>query len=290
MKIQLPEIKFENRANPKSYFDFVRIEELLQRNLDHDICKNHLVNFYILLFVYQGTGYHSIDFVEYKYKPGTVLLIRKDQVQKFFNNNKVKGCLLIFTEDFIIGHLNRMEALKTMQLFNDSLVFPKIEFSNLENFSTFKSLINNLESEYQNKDDFSTGITRSILHIIITKLFRIKAQTDHFAREKKYTSRFLEFQKLVESNCFKSRKVAYYAKEMGVSTKTLNNVVNEVVNKPAKSFIDERTVMQIKRLLISTNHSIKEIAYLAGFSDPTNFYKYFKKHAESTPETFRQVH
>ena len=77
---------------------------------------------------------------------------------------------------------------------------------------------------------------------------------------------------------------------MGVSAKTLNNIVKDVVNTSAKSFIDERTVMRIKRLLISTDHSIKEIAYLAGFSDPTNFYKYFKKFADSSPEAFRQAH
>ncbi len=48
--------------------------------------------------------------------------------------------------------------------------------------------------------------------------------------------------------------------------------------------------MQIKRLLISTDHSIKEIAYISGFSDPTNFFKYFKKFAGSSPEVFRQAH
>ena len=103
-------------------------------------------------------------------------------------------------------------------------------------------------------------------------------------------SQFLEFQKLVEKECFKSKKVQYYSNQLGVSSKTLNNIVNNVVNSSAKTFIDERTIMQIKRLLISTDQSIKEIAYLTGFSDPTNFYKYFKKFAGNSPEVFRQAH
>ena len=290
VKKQLPEIKLDNRDHPKYYFDIVKIEDLIQRGLDHDIGKDHLVKFYIIFFVYEGEGYHTIDFTDYKYDEGTVLLIRKDQIHKFFRSPNVKGYLLIFTEDFIIGHLNNMEALKTMQLFNDSLSFPKIEFNNKEEFSDFTVLIKQMESEYNSKDDFSIGITRSVLHIVITKLFSVKAKAGHFVERKKYMSQFLEFQKLVEQDCFKSKKVEYYAKHLGVSAKTLNNISNDIVNNSAKAFIDERTIMQIKRLLISSDHSIKEIAYLSGFSDSTNFFKYFKKFTGSSPEVFRQAH
>ena len=290
MKKKLPEINFDNQDNPKSYFDIVKIEDLLQRDLNHDIGTNHLVKFYIIFFVYEGQGYHTIDFTDYHYKKGTVLLVRKDQIHKFFRSPNVKGYLLVFTEEFIIGHLNRMEALKSMQLFNDSLSFPKIEFNNKEEFYDFTILIKHMESEYHSKDDFSIGITRSVLHIVITKLFRIKSKAGHFVERKKYISQFLEFQKLVEKDCFKSKKVQYYAQQLGVSTKTLNNIVNDVINNSAKAFIDERTIMQIKRLLISSNHSIKEIAYISGFSDSTNFFKYFKKFTGNSPEVFRQAH
>ena len=290
MKKQLPEIKFDNKDNPKSYFDIVKIEDLLKRSLDHDIGKNHLVKFYIIFFVYEGQGYHTIDFTDYNYNEGTVLLVRKDQIHKFFRSPNVKGYLLIFTEEFIISHLNNMKALKTMQLFNDALSFPKVEFNNKQEFSDFTVLIKHMESEYHAKDSFSIGITRSVLHIVITKLFRIKAKAGHFVERKKYMSQFVEFQKLVEQDCFKSKKVQYYAEKLGVSAKTINNITSNIVNSSAKAYIDERTIMQIKRMLISTGLSIKEIAYDSGFSDPTNFYKYFKKHTSISPEVFRQSH
>lgn len=289
MKNLLPEIDFDNQNNPKSsYFDMVKVEELLQKKLNHDIAKNHLVQFYIIFFVYEGEGYHTIDFTDYSYKKGTVLLIRKDQIHKFFRSVDVKGHLLVFTEEFIIGHLNRMEALKSMQLFNDSLSFPKIELTTPKDFSDLSALIQHLEYEYYTKDSFSVGITRSVLHILMTKLFRIKSKSGHLVKKKKYLSEFLEFQDLVEKNCFESRKVQDYAKKMGVSTKKLNSIIKEVINVSAKTFIDERMIMQIKRLLISSDFSIKEIAYDVGFSDPTNFFKYFKKFTGSSPEVFRQ--
>ncbi len=290
MQKELPEVDFKNQDNPKSYFDIVKIEDLLQRDLDHAIDENHLVKFYIILFIYEGKGYHTIDFKDYDYKEGIVLLIRKDQVHKFFRSLSVKGFLLIFTEEFIVSHLNQLEASKSMQLFNESLSFPKIEFSSAEDFKDFTVLVKHLELEYNIKDDFSIGITRSVLHIVITKLFRFKSKAGHLVEKKKYLTQFLEFQKQVETDCFKSKKVQYYAGQLGVSSKTLNNIVNNVVSKSAKAFIDEITVMQIKRLLISTDDTIKEISYTAGFSDPTNFYKYFKKFTGISPEVFRQAH
>lgn len=291
MKEIIKHIKFDNQNNPKSYFEVLQIEELLNRRLDHDIYKNHIVKFYIIFFVTDGEGYHTIDFTDYKYQKGTVLLIRKDQIHRFFRSPNVKGYLLIFTEEFILSHLNNLEASKSLQLFNELLSFPKIELntSNGE-FSDFATLVRHIESEYKFKDEYSTGITRSALHIVITKLFRIKSKKGQLSGKKKYLAEFISFQEMVEKNCFDSKKVMDYAQKMGFSSKKLNNIVQAIANKPAKTFIDEIAIMQIKRLLISTNQSIKEIAYTAGFSDPTNFFKYFKKYVGCSPEVFRKAH
>lgn len=291
MNNDIKHIKFDNKTHPKSYFEILRIEELLNRKLDHDICKNHIVKFYIIIFIIEGTGHHTIDFVDYKYQKGSVLLVRKDQIQKFSKSPNIKGYLLIFTEEFIVSHINKLEALKSFQLFNELISFPKIELNNKENnFANFFSLIQQIESEYKLKDEYSIGITRSALHILITKLFRIKFNIGQLPNNKKYLTEFLSLQEMVEKNCFTNKKVMYYAQKMGCSTKTLNNIVQTIVNKPAKNFINEITITQIKRLLIGTNTSVKEIAYTAGFDDPANFFKYFKKYVGSSPEVFRQSH
>jgi len=291
MRQDIRNITFHNKTNPKSHFEVVQIEELLSRDLDHDIGKNHIVRFYIIFFVTEGEGYHTIDFIDYEYKKGTILLVRKDQVHNFFRSTNVKGYLLVFTEEFIASHMNQMEALKSLQLFNELLSLPKIELeSRKEEFYSFVTLIKHIEEEYKFKDEYSLGIIRSVLHIIITKLFRIKSDGGHFIEKKKYLAEFLEFQGLVEKKCFDSKKVKDYAQMMGCSTKTLNNIVQTIANKSAKTFIDEITIKKIKRLLISTNQTIKEIAYTSGFDDPTNFFKYFKKYIGSSPETFRRAH
>jgi len=290
MKEKIKQIKFVNTTNPKSYFELIRIEELLERKLDHNIYNNHIVNFYIIIFIVKGEGQHTIDFTDYTYSKGSILLIRKDQIHKFFRNTTVIGYLLIFTEEFIVSHLNELEAIKSLQLFNELLSYPilKLQDENLE-FANFVALTKQLESEDKFRDEYSIGITRSTLHIMLTKLFRIKSKQGELLSKNKYLTEFLSFQSNVEMNCFKRIKVKDYAKEMGFSTKTLNNIVRSVVNKPAKTFIDEIAIMQIKRLLICTNQSVKEISYTAGFDDPANFFKFFKKYVGTSPDVFRKA-
>ena len=288
MSIEPIKIKFKNRFNPKSSFDFIRLEKLFQRQFaDHTPEQLHRVEFFILFIVLEGEGAHTIDFMDYPYKKGTILSIRKDQIHKFQKNDKVRGNLLMFTDDFLLRYLDQLEARKTLQLFNELLGVPKIQLSELD-FSTILGHVSRIEDEYfNNKDTYSLGIIRSELHILITKLYRIKSRDNQMVVNKKYLPEFVVFQELLEKNVSKRLRVSDYAHKMGLSTKTLNTISKNIIHKTAKEFIDEISIKQIKRLLINTSLSIKEIAYASGFEETTNFYKYFKKHTNTTPDQFR---
>jgi len=290
MKEEIKHIRFSNRNLPNAQFDIITLEELYSRKtLDHNLEALHKVEFYIMIIITDGKGVHTIDFTDYPYQSGSILTIRQDQIHKFQVNN-AKGFLLLFTDEFLISYLEKLEALKSMQLFNELLGFPKLQLKK-EAYSEVILLLKEISKEYfQTRDDYSLGVVRSLLHILITKLYRYKSNEKRILKDKKYLSEFLEFQKLVENHCFETRKVSDYAIKMGFSTKTLNNVVQSVVTKSAKIFIDEIVITQIKRLLINSSLTIQEIAYTAGFDEPTNLFKYFKKHVNSSPEIFRQAH
>ena len=288
--IEIQNLKFNNETRPNLGFELIRLEKLLAREIDQDITQLHKVEFYQILIITEGTGKHTIDFTDYEYTANTILTIRKDQVHRFFKNSESKGFLLIFTEDFLASLLSHKEVSRSHELFNEFLTSPKISVDN-EDFITIKSLINDIELEYtENYDEFSSGIIRNALHILIYRLFRIKVKQGITLSEHKYVSIFIQFQRLVEESCFQTKKTLDYANLMGCTPKTLNNVCKAIVDKSSKMIIDEILVTQIKRLLINTSMSITEIAYTSGFDEPTNMYKYFKKHANFTPETFRRSH
>ncbi len=286
--LDIQQIEFHNSTVPKSHFDLLRLEELMQRELDTPITNVHKVNFYQIFFITEHSGKHRIDFTDYTYKKGDVLTVRKDQIHKFYKSN-AKGFLMLFTEDFIISYLEELEALKTLQLFNELISHPKLTLKKKE-FEELLLTIKKIEFEYfKVTDEYSMGIIRSLLHVLMTILYRAKAKQEKIPSNKKYLSQFIDFQNLVEQKCFETKKVQDYAHALGCSSKTLNNIAHSIVHKSAKAFIDDIVIKQIKRHLLNSSLSIKEIAYMAGFEEPTNLYKYFKKSTGTTPELFRQA-
>lgn len=288
MKNDILHVKFDNRRNPKSEFDSIQLEKLFQtEDLEASLKQLQVIEFYMIILIQEGYGTHTIDFSEFPYQKGSLLTVRKDQIHKFHSNPTVKGNLLLFTDNFLVSYLEKFENQKTLQLFNESLGHPKIDLTNDE-LTEINELIDRINAEYLTvKDEYSLHIIRSELHILITKLYRIKSKNKQIINDKKYLKEFIAFQELVENNVTSYSKVHEYANKLHVSTKTLNNITQSVINMPAKTFINDIYIKQIKRLLLNTNLPIKQIAYKAGFEEVSNFYKYFKKQVNSTPEQFR---
>lgn len=288
-KTDIKQVSFQNKTSD-SLFDIVKIEDLHgMENLDHSPYNFHQIDFYMLVLFTEGTGSHGIDFNDYEHSKGTLLSIRKDQIHKFSKTNS-KGYLLLFTDDFLISYIEKKEVSKCFQLFNELINSPKIQLSDRD-FEEILLLVHKIKEEYfEVHDEQSTGIICSLLYILISKIYRLKSTENITTFNKKYLSEFITLQTLVETNCFATKKVNDYADLMSVSSKTLNNITNSILHKPAKKFINEIFITKIKRLLINTNLSIKEIAYQCGFEETTNFYTFFKKTVLTTPETFRNSH
>ena len=84
-----------------------------------------------------------------------------------------------------------------------------------------------------------------------------------------------------------SRNVNFYAQKLNISPKHLNILCKKFLNLSAKNTIDNYTILEAKRELIS-NLPIKEIAYKLGFIETTNFVKYFKKQTNISPSKFKE--
>jgi len=271
-----------------SNFNIIKIKDLLKSEIEEAITKNHKVNFYILMVVTTDIGRHSIDYNDYYYTKGTILAIRKNKIHHFYRNNNVKGYLLLFKDEFLNSYLNQIEVAKTVQMFNELLVSPKTQLKEDEFDEVFYLLIQ-IEKEVKKiSDEYSLKIIRSLLHILITLIHRIKSKGYNKVQLSNYLKEFVKFQNLLEKNYNESKKVNYYAEKMGFSSKKLNSIVQYIANKPVKAFIDDLVIIKAKSYLLHSNLSVKEVAYKLGFKDPTNLYKYFKKHTKLTPEAFRK--
>jgi AraC-like DNA-binding protein len=283
-------VSFSNSQQPGSAFDLIRLEDLYQRSdLSHSPFQLHRVEFYLLILIEAGEGVHTVDFKEYQYRPGSVLTIRKDQIHRFHKNDTVKGTMLLFTDDFLVSYVEEREALKAFQLFNEVLSAPVVQLSPEERVKVQALTKRTSEEYFGQPDEYSLNIIRSELHILMARLLRVKARKIGLSPKSKYLSAFIKLQNLIEQHVSAHRSVKNYAAMLGMSTKTLNTITQSIIHKSAKAFIDDICTKQIKRLLINTEDSVKEIAFTLGFEETTNFYKYFKRQTGMTPEQFRST-
>ncbi len=287
-KEHIEQIYYNNKRG-EVQFDLLSMSELFARkDLTTSIHSAQQINFYMLLVITNGIGTHTIDFTDYSYQKGTILSIRKDQIHRFHHSD-ADGYLLLFTDDFLLSYFEKTEVTRGLKLFNDFITSPVTQLTNSE-YEDLLKYINDIEQEYKLVNDtYSLDIISCLLAILFRKLFRVKSRNNRLSATKKYLNEFLQFQELVEKRCLNSKKVQTYADEMAISTKTLNNITQQIIHKSAKQFIDETVIIQIKRLLVNTSYSIKEIAFKAGFDEATNLFKFFKRHTSVTPDQFRQA-
>lgn len=287
MKDTVKEIAFANSKSTRSHFDLVYLEKLLQLiPKDHSQFEHHKVSFYVLLILTEGTGIHSVNYKDFSFKKGTVFALREGTIHKFHKTN-AKGILLIFTSDFAVRFSDVEEKLRISQLFNEFLGSPKLQLDNT-GLAEIEGLILQIENEYLNiHDDQTAEIIRNLVQALVLKLYGIKSENHRNLLNDVYLSKFIKLQELIENQCFKNKKVTFYAQKMGVTSKTLNNITQHVIGKSAKSFIVEILIIKIKRLLVNERFSLTEVAYKAGFNEPTNFFKFFRKKTGRSPKEFR---
>lgn len=82
--------------------------------------------------------------------------------------------------------------------------------------------------------------------------------------------------------------VEAYAGCLNVSADHLGAEVKKLTGRTPRDFIDERVVLEAKRLLQHTDLGVGEIAFHLQFSEPTHFTRFFKRLTGRTPLDYRR--
>ncbi|MEZ5043176.1 MAG: helix-turn-helix transcriptional regulator [Saprospiraceae bacterium] len=287
---QIPEIDFRNIQQKAFEFNFISADDLLGSGIRHDQppFRPHRILFYAILFIMEGEGHHFIDFQKYAYRKGSIIFISKEQVQAFEANDQLKAYLMIFTEKFLERSSLGSNLMQQLSLYNYSLYEPILQLEEVD-FNIFSELVLRIKEEFDAPDDFATEeIIQSSLKILLCLAERIRKTKLDPQKQSFYFEEFQQFQQLLKVHIYTSRQVKFYADAMQISTKKLNRITYEIMQQPAKNYIDQYLILEIKRFLMNTALSVKQIAYKTGFEAPTNFVKYFKKYEKMTPAAFRK--
>lgn len=107
--------------------------------------------------------------------------------------------------------------------------------------------------------------------------------------ENRHTELFNRFCDLVVKHYRESREVQFYANQMNITPKYLSKVVRAATNGLSPvDWIEQYVIAQAKRLIESrATQTLQETGYMLGFSEPTAFYRYFKRVTGMTAKQYR---
>lgn len=243
----------------------------------------HRLNFYQILIITKGRGIHEVDFQQIAYSENTIIPIAMGQVQRFTFNPNIEGYAVLFTPDFLVK-----ENLDYSYLYDFTVFLHTISpISGIANQAVY-TFIDEMLAEQQKKTAFNTSeYQRNLLKNFLIQIERNKRERSEIIYNDSFEL-FMKFRKILEQNVSYKLKVADICEQLNVSAKQLNRSVKLYDNATAKQYVEQRILLEIKRLLVYSALSIKEIAYEIGFEDPTNFTKYFKVRMKMLPSDYRK--
>lgn len=282
--------KLQFKRNADLQIEVVSLHTLTTVSKDQ-LVTPHRTNFYHIFLFKNCQPTHFVDFEPIKIEPYSLLFIDKDRVHQFDQLLKYDGQILIFTEYFFCTTETDTKFLRSSILFNDLADKPIIKL-NKTDFEKFTTICENITEELSLPTDNSKPVLlKNLLHNFLILAEREKRKQG-FTELKKgadldYT---LLFRDLLETNYTKLKSVNDYAKLICISEKRLGQATTKVLGKLPKEIINDRILLETKRLLAHTNLSIKVIGQDLGFEDPAYFVRYFKKNTATTPLEFREKH
>ncbi|GAB3812419.1 AraC family transcriptional regulator [Pontibacter rugosus] len=277
---------FNALAQKEQYFYSSSFSAHLQ---EHQFIREpHKHSFYIILYVTQGTGTHTIDFECYDVQPGAVFFITPGQVHSWQVSEDADGYVIFFTQEFYKREYpHRM--LFEFPFFNALLYKPVLNVPNADK-AILLPMFELLMQEYEHHKPMRDVMLSRCLDVLLIQLSRLY-QPQESETESVGTERVLlqNLEKQIDQHYKEHAPVSFYAEHLHVTTKHLNEVCKRALGRTINELIQYRTLLEAKRLLVHADLTSSQIAAELGYFDTTYFFRFFKKHTGLTPEQFRTL-
>jgi len=115
-----------------------------------------------------------------------------------------------------------------------------------------------------------------------------RREQDRHWEENRHIDIFNRFCDLVVKHYRESREVKFYANLLDLTPKHLSKVIRTAIGLSPLEWIEQYVTAQAKRLIEThATQTLQETAFMLGFSEPTTFYRYFKRVTGMTAKQYR---
>jgi len=263
--------------------DIGRIETLKNYVLNTAL---HQLSFYEIIFIREGSGTFMLDENKISIHPRTVIFTSPGQIRRWEIEEEVRGYTLFFEKDFLHLFFSDELFLYRFQYFHQYSHPSEMQIGEIS-FGKCLELLQETELEFEHIQNDSNHLIRSLLYQLLILLNRYYADAYHVQRDTFIHPDFYRFRSLLEKKFLEDQTVEAYTKMLNVSPGFLNKICRQFSGLSAQQMIHNKLISEIKKQLYQ-NKSAKEIGYEFGFSDPSNFNRFFKKITRMTPRQYQK--
>jgi len=284
---QLPVYSLPDFSSPERENQQFQVE-VFDANRHFSVKYPHRHDFFEVLFLMKGSGFHVIDGNNYEIKPPCVFFMSPGQAHKLELSHDIEGYIFIFTADFYLLNRSNPNSLIEFPFFytihQDN---PPLILENEKDVYFLESLFRQGISEISGSAQSPTEMLRSILDLILTTCASRYQFNENLLNKGKGQILVKRFFHLLEENHLKNLSRNDYAGMIGITPNHLTQTVKVLTGKTSSQIIKSKQLLEIKRLLVHTNLSVSEIASQLNFEDQSYFTKFFKRETGQTPLQYR---
>jgi AraC-like DNA-binding protein len=246
------------------------------------------LEFHGYLLITQGRCAHEVDFERLSLRAGSLVHVRPGQVQRWRLREGVDGLLLIFEPDVLFPAPRGGRAWRELEggLGFDEAAWPVHTRLLRRDRAAAERWMRRLERSLV--EAAGSPLARPLVrHLLAAALIDVARRLPFSSASKDATDRARRLREDVERSFRVTRNVQDYATRWGVSVRTVDRLSREAFGLSAKELIDARVVLEARRLLAHTSLPIATIGESLGFSEATNFGKFFLARTGERPGAFR---
>ncbi|XUL86341.1 AraC family transcriptional regulator [Streptomyces galilaeus] len=280
---------YRNPLRPDLLMEVLTFTDLARRLPGAEFGRVHRLDFHHLTFVHSGAATGMVDFVDVPLRPGTLLYIRPGQVQRLPVTSgdarpDLDATVVLFTPDFP----PRFPA--TVRVTDDAFG-PAHWLLGPDDHDRLRRALADLAAEYadlpRQDPEITKELLRQLLAALLLRIARLPAPDGRTQASAEEPYRL--FRHELERSFAVLRQAHDYAARLGYSLKTLNRACRRATGHTAKQLIDARVLLEAKRQLAHTDLPVAAISHRLGFTEPTNFSKFFTRVTGLTPGAFRDT-
>ena len=243
----------------------------------------HKHDFYLVILFTKGKGKHEVDFETFKIEKGALFVLKPSQMHYWELSDDVDGFVFFHSKEFFDRGFISL-SIKDFHFYNTFQGTPCFKLKETQ-LKKINFVMNDLVTEYVKNDFFKWQKIHALIVLVYIEISREKNPLGKI-KNQTYLTKLRHFEDLIEDN-FRSKKfVKEYALKLNITEKHLNRVAKSCIGKTSTQLINERIILEAKRMLLYSKLNVTQIGEELGYFDNSYFVRLFKKNVGMTPFAF----